>query len=102
VIVADAAMLRGSVDGQKCGVERPTVKARCSRKYCGRGRGVVAYTLLCNDVPLKGWPIGAYEFEAHHVFGIWYRNTSDVVPTVITGDMHNVNKATYVPEEMIS
>lgn len=27
MIVADAAMLRGSVDGQKCGVERPTVKA---------------------------------------------------------------------------
>ena len=32
----------GAVDGQKFGVERPTVKARHSRKYFGRGKGVVA------------------------------------------------------------
>ena len=72
--------LYGAVDGQKFGVERPTVKARHSRKYFGRGKGVVAYTLLCNHVPLQGWLIGAHEYEAHHVFDIWYRNTSDIVP----------------------
>ena len=49
-------MLYGSVDGQKFGVERPTVKARYSRKYFGRGKGVVAYTLLCNHVPLQRLP----------------------------------------------
>ena len=87
--------LYGSVDGQKFGVERPTVRARHSRKYFGRGTGVVAYTLLCNHVPLQGWIIGAHEFEAHHVFDIWYRNTSDIVPTAITGDMHSVNKANF-------
>ena len=87
--------LYGSVDGQKFGVERPTVKARHSRKYFGRGKGVVAYTLLCNHVPLQSWIIGAHEFEAHHVFDIWYRNTSDIVPTTITGDMHSVNKANF-------
>ena len=89
----DLDVLYGSVDGQKFGVERPTVKARYSRKYFGRGKGVVAYTLLCNHVPLQGWLIGAHEFEAHHVFDIWYRNTSDIMPAVITGDMHSVNKA---------
>jgi Tn3 transposase DDE domain len=72
-------LLYGAVDGQKFGVERPTVKARHSRKYFGRGKGVVAYTLLCNHVPLQGWLIGAHEYEAHHVFDIWYRNTSDIV-----------------------
>jgi TnpA family transposase len=87
--------LYGAVDGQKFGVERPTVKARYSRKYFGRGKGVVAYTLLCNHVPLQGYLIGAHEFEAHHVFDIWYRNTSGIVPTVITGDMHSVNKANF-------
>jgi hypothetical protein len=84
--------LHGSVDGQKFGVEHPTVKARNSRKYFGRGKGVVAYTLLCNHVPLQSWLIGAHEFEAHYVFDIWYRNTSDIVPTTITGDMHSINK----------
>jgi len=91
----DLNALYGAVDGQKFGVERPTVKARHSRKYFGRGKGVVAYTLLCNHVPLQGWLIGAHEYEAHHVFDIWYRNTSDIVPTAITGDMHSVNKANF-------
>jgi TnpA family transposase len=83
------------VDGQKFGVERPTAKARHSRKYFGRGKGVVAYTLLCNHVPLQGWLIGAHEFEAHHVFDLWYRNTCDIVPEAITSDMHSVNKANF-------
>ena len=55
----------------------------------------MAYTLLCNHVPLQGWLIGAHEYEAHHVFDIWYRNTSDIVPTALTGDMHSVNKANF-------
>ena len=29
------------------------------------------------------------------MFDIWYRNTSDIVPTTITGDMHSVNKANF-------
>ena len=91
----DLDALYGAVDGQKFGVERPTVKARYSRKYFGRGKGVVAYTLLCNHIPLYGYLIGAHDYEGHHVFDIWYRNTSDIVPTVITGDMHSVNKANF-------
>ena len=87
--------LYGSVDGQKFGVERPSVKARYSSKYFGRGKGVVAYTLLCNHVPLQSRLIGAHEFEGHHVFDVWYRNTSDIVPITITGDMHSVNKANF-------
>jgi len=91
----DLGALYGAVDGQKFGVERPTVKARHSRKYFGRGKGVAAYSLLCNHVPLNSALIGAHEYEGHHVFDIWYRNTSDIVPTAITGDMHSVNRANF-------
>lgn len=91
----DVNTLYGGVDGQKFGVDRPTVKARYSSKYFGRGKGVVAYTLLCNHVPLQGWLIGAHELEAHYAFDIWYRNTSEILPTAITGDMHSVNKANF-------
>jgi hypothetical protein len=35
----DLDALYSAVDGQKFGVERPTVKARYSRKYFGRGKG---------------------------------------------------------------
>ncbi|EAR6897328.1 Tn3 family transposase [Salmonella enterica] len=91
----DPETLYGAVDGQKFGVERPTVKARYSRKYFGRGKGMVAYTLLCNHIPINGYLIGTNEYEGHHVFDIWYRNTSEVKPTAITGDMHSINKANF-------
>ena len=91
----DLDALYGAVDGQKFGVERPTVKAGYSRKYFGHRKGVVAYSLLCNHIPLNGCLIGAHDYEGHHVFDIWYRNTSDVVPPAITGDMHSVNKANF-------
>ncbi len=91
----DMEVLYASVDGQKFSMERPNIQARHSRKYFGRGKGVVAYTLLCNHVPLQGWVIGAHEYEAHHAFDVWYRNTSDIIPTAVTGDMHSVNKANF-------
>ena len=91
----DPAVLYGSVDGQKFAVAVPTAKARHSRKYFGTGRGVVAYTLLANHVPLETELIGAHEHESHYVFDICYHNTSDIAPTTITGDMHSINRANF-------
>ncbi len=88
-------VLYGGVDGQKFAVANPTIKARYSSKYFGRGKGVVAYTLLANHVPLQTELIGAHEHESHFVFDICYRNTSDIIPTAITGDMHSINKANF-------
>jgi len=44
---------------------------------------------------MQGYLISAHEYEAHHVFDIWYRNSSGTEPNVITGDMHSVNKANF-------
>ena len=93
--VLDPDVLYGSVDGQKFAAAEPTIKARYSRRYFGKGKGVVAYTLLANHVPLETELIGANEHESHYVFDIWYHNTSAIVPTTITGDMHSVNKANF-------
>ena len=49
----DMDVLYGSVDGQKFAAASPTLKARHSRKYFGKDRGVVAYTLLANHVALQ-------------------------------------------------
>ncbi len=57
----DPDILYGSVDGQKFASAEPTIKARYSRKYFGKGKGVVAYTLLANHVPLETELIGANE-----------------------------------------
>lgn len=91
----DLDILYGSVDGQKYEAITPTAKARYSRKYYRKGRGVVAYTLLANHVPIQSEIIGAHEHESNFVFDIWYGNTSLIHPTVITGDMHSVNKANF-------
>ncbi len=91
----DLEVLYGSVDGQKFEAADPTLKARHSRKYFGKGKGIVAYTLLANHVPLQSEMIGAHEHESHFVFDACYHNTSDILPTAITGDMHSINKANF-------
>ncbi|MEI8171537.1 MAG: Tn3 family transposase [Rhodoferax sp.] len=91
----DMDVLYGSVDGQKFATGRPTLKARHSRKYFGKDRGVVAYTFLANHVALQTDLLGANQHESYWVFDICYNNTSDIVPTTITGDMHSINMANF-------
>lgn len=91
----DLTLLYGGVDGQKYEVETPTTKARNSKKYFKKGKGVVAYTLLANHIPLQVELIGAHEHESYFVFDIWYNNTTEVRPDVVTGDMHVINKANF-------
>ena len=91
----DLEVLYGSVDGQKLELATSNIKARHSRKYFALGMGVSAFTLLTNHVPLETALIGAHEHESYYVFDICYRNTSDIRPTIITGDMHSINKANF-------
>ena len=57
--------------------------AQILRTRQGRGRLHAAV----QSRPAQRYLIGAHEYEAHHVFDIWYRNTSDIMPEAITGDM---------------
>ena len=91
----DMDVMYGSVDGQKFSAATPTSKARHSRKYFGKDRGVVAYTLLANHVALQTQMLGANQHESYWVFDICYNNTSDIMPTTITGDMHSINMANF-------
>lgn len=91
----DLEVLYGSVDGQKFSAADPTLKARYSRKYFGTSRGVVACSLLVNHVALQTELLGANQHESYWVFDICYNNTSAIVPTMITGDMHIMNKANF-------
>ena len=91
----DLLILYGGVDGQKYEVQTHTTKARHSKKYYKKGKGVVAYTLLVNHMPLLTQLIGAHEHESYFTFDIWYNNTTGIIPTAITGDMHIINKANF-------
>lgn len=91
----DLEVLYGGVDGQKFEAETPTIKTRFSKKYFRKGKGIVAYTLLANHVPLQTELIGANEHESYFVFDIWHNNTSEISPDIITGDMHSINRANF-------
>lgn len=91
----DMNVLYGSVDGQKFTTGKPTLKARHSRKYFGKDKGVVAFTFLANHIALQTELLGANQHESYWVFDICYNNTSDIVPTTITGDMHSINMANF-------
>jgi TnpA family transposase len=91
----DLVMLIGDADGQKYELLHPTIKARHASKYFGTGRGVVAYTLLANHIPLQTKIIGPHELEGHYLFDILSSNTTNIIPNAVTGDMHSENKANF-------
>lgn len=91
----DIAVLYGGVDGQKYEVANPTIKAKNSKKYFKKGKGVVAYTLLASHIPLQVELIGAHEHESYFAFDIWYNNTSNILPDALTGDSHLMNKINF-------
>jgi TnpA family transposase len=91
----DLSTLYGSVDGQKLGSETPTIKSRHSKKHFGKGRGLVSFGLLVNYNPIMGYTIGSNEHESYFAFDIYYNNTTDINPDVITGDMHSINKVNF-------
>ena len=53
--------IHASVDGQKLETKYNTIKARHSSKYFGLGKGISAYTLFANCLPLCSKIIGANE-----------------------------------------
>ncbi len=91
----DLELLYGGVDGQKFEAATPTIKTRYSKKYFRKGKGIVAYTMLANHIPLQVELIGANEHESYFIFDIWYNNTSNISPDIVTGDMHCINKANF-------
>jgi TnpA family transposase len=92
----DFGVLHGAVDGQKFTMATPTIKARHGKKYFGKGKGVVAYSLLCNHVLLQTYLLGSNDHESYFAFDIWYNNSSEINPQILTGDMHILNKANSV------
>ena len=88
-------VVHSSSDGQKFEVDIPSFNARYSPKYFGLKKGVVAYTLLGNHVPLNARIIGANEHESHYVFDILYSNTTDIIPSIHSTDTHGTNEVNF-------
>lgn len=89
-------LLHASLDGQKFITERDTLLARYSPKYFGLMKGVVAYTLLANHVPLNVKIIGANQHESHHLFDLVYNNMCDVQPDIFSTDTEGSNQLNFL------
>jgi len=87
--------VHSSSDGQRFETSIPTFNARHSPKYFGLKKGVVAYTLVANNVPINAKVIGAEEHESHFVYDILYNNTSDIQPTMHSTDSHGTNEVNF-------
>ncbi len=82
----------GSLDGSKIGTRFETLMSRYSVKYYGMGKGVSAYNLITNHLPINAKIISPNEHESHFPFGLVYNNTSDIIGQRYSGDGHIVNK----------
>jgi TnpA family transposase len=84
--------LHSSSDGQKFETRIHTINARHSPKYFGLKKGIVAYSLVANHIPINAKIIGANEHESHYVFDILFNNTTDIIPGLHSTDTHGSNK----------
>ena len=88
--------IHASVDGQKLETKYNTIKARYSSKYYGFGKGISAYTLFANCLPICTKVIGANEHESNFLFDILRSNNSEIEISAISGDMHSINRVNFI------
>ena len=84
-----------SSDGQRIETQIPTVNARYSSKYFGLKKGVSAYTLVLNHVPINAKIIGTHEHESHYVYDLLYNNTTNIKPARHSTDTHGTNQVNF-------
>lgn len=87
--------LHSSSDGQRIETQINTLNARYSPKYFGLQKGVSAYTLVANHVPINAKIIGTHEHESHYVFDLLHNNTSDIKPERHSTDTHGTNQVNF-------
>ena len=88
-------VIHSSSDGQRMETQIDTINARHSPKYFGLQKGVSAYTLVANHVPINAKIIGTHEHESHYVFDLLHSNTSDIKPERHSTDTHGTNQVNF-------
>ena len=88
-------VIHSSSDGQKFETALHTINARYSPKYFGLMKGIVAYTLVANHIPISARIIGANEHESHYVFDLLYNNQTAIQPAVHSTDTHGANEVNF-------
>jgi len=84
-----------SSDGQRIEPQIPTINARHSSKYFGLKKGVSAYTMVLNHVPINATIIGTHEHEGHYIYDLLHNNATDIKPERHSTDTHGTNQVNF-------
>jgi TnpA family transposase len=84
------------VDGQKHQTRIDVLLARNSAKYFPLKKGIVAYTLLANFIPLSVETISPNMHESYFLFDIIKNLTADIKIDYISGDSHSINPVNFL------
>ncbi len=87
--------VHSSSDGQKFETRFQTINSRYSPKYFGLKKGIVAYTLVANHIPINARIIGANEHESHYVFDVLFNNSTKIQPEIHSIDTHGSNQVNF-------
>jgi TnpA family transposase len=87
--------VHSSSDGQRFESQLDTFNARYSYRYFGKRKGVVAYTVVANHVPINAFVIGADEHESHYVFDGLFNNSTTIRPEIHSTDTHGTNELNF-------
>lgn len=85
-------ILYGSVDEQKYETVTPTAKSHHSRKHYKKLGLCYLYITIHLIQGKNNWSVRG-EHKIISFFDLWYNNISLIQSTVLTGDMHSINKA---------
>ena len=88
--------LHASVDGQKFQTRIDVLQARHSAKYFPLKKGIVAYTLLANFIPLSVETISPNLHESYFLFDILKNMTADIALDYVSGDSHSINPVNFL------
>ena len=88
--------IHSSSDGQKYETQFNTINSRYSPKYFGLKKGISAYTMVANHIPVNAKIIGANEHESHYVFDLLFNNSSEIIPDRHSTDTHGTNQVNFI------
>lgn len=88
-------IVHSSSDGQKFATQFDTFNSRHSSKYFGLEKGITAYTLVGNQIPLNAKIIGAHEHESYFVLDLLYHNPTAIKPQIHSTDTHGTNEVNF-------
>ncbi len=92
----DKDLLHGGVDAQKFVTRIEIVTARNSAKYFPLKKGIAAYTLLANYIPLSVETISPNLHESYFLYDIVKNLSVDIKLDYISGDDHSINPVNFL------